>query len=435
MIIIFTVSRRSPCEKSHSPTEAPAPPARHVVAKLQEATAWLFRSIKKHTMTLTSSPTRLAKIRKSAARNLLMIAAVTACSVTQSAFGQNAKPSAEGPEQSTALNQRENSISIAHYKFRDGEPLPEVRLHYTTLGKPHKNSQGTIDNAVLLLHWTNASGQALLAPEFKEALFAPGAALDANHFFVIIPDAIGHGESSKPSDGLKASFPHYGYGDMVDLQHKLVVDSLGIKHLHAVIGMSMGAMNAWQWAEAYPDAMDGVMPIACFPAAISGRNLLWRRILVDNIKSDPFWENGNYHKQPPSAAAGFVLARMMIDGVPALQDEVRSPEAADGFIHGIKAQTGKRDANDLLYAFESSRDFDAEPALSQIKTKVFALNFADDEFYRDSLQTLEQDIKQVHQGQFVVRPVTPGSAGHFSMAHPNLWKEQALAFMKWLNTK
>jgi homoserine O-acetyltransferase len=221
---------------------------------------------------------------------------------------------------------------------------------------------------------------------------------------------------------------------MVDLQHKLVAESLGIEHLHAIVGMSMGCMNAWQWAESYPDAMDGIMPVACFPAPISGRNLLWRRMLVDGIKSDPLWENGNYQKQPPSGAAGFVLARMMIDGVPALQQEVRSPEAADEFIHGIKAAAGGLDTNDLLYAFESSRDFNAEPGLNFIKTKMFALNFADDEFYRDSLQILQSDIQHVHDGRIVVRSITAGSAGHFSMSHPDLWKDQAAAFMNWLGT-
>jgi homoserine O-acetyltransferase len=331
-------------------------------------------------------------------------------------------------------NQRQNDVSFTDYKFRDGETLPQLRIHYVTLGNPHKNASGAIDNAILLLHWTNASSQALLVPEYKEAVFAPGAPLDTTRFFVIIPDDVGHGRSSKPSDGLKAAFPHYGYGDIVDLQHKLVAESLGIRHLRAVIGMSMGCMNAWQWAETYPDAMDGIMATACFPAPISGRNLLWRRMLIDGIVSDPLWDNGNYQKQPPSALQGFLLARMMIDGVPALQQEVRTSEAADARIHGIKNQTGNGDANDLLYAFESSRDFNAEPGLGQIKTKVFALNFADDEFYRDSLQILQRDIKQVRQGQIAVRPVSAGSAGHLSMAHPNLWKDQIRTFMDWTNT-
>jgi homoserine O-acetyltransferase/O-succinyltransferase len=365
-------------------------------------------------------------------RHFLVLTIATLASIAQLAIGQNSQ--SPTPRLSTTVNLQQNEVSFANYKFRDGEILPQLRIQYTTLGTPHKNAQGTVDNAILLLHWTNAGSQALLVPEYQEALFAPGAPLDATRFFLIIPDDIGHGHSSKPSDGLKASFPRYGYGDMVDLQHKLVVESLRLTHLHAIVGMSMGCMNAWQWAETYPDAMDGIMPIACFPAPISGRNLLWRRILVDGIRSDPLWQNGNYQQQPPSGAAGFVLARLMIDGVPALQQEVRSPEVADAFIRGIKSQTENLDTNDLLYAFESSRDFDAEPGLSQIKTKVFALNFADDEFYRDSLQILERDIRQAHQGKVIVRPVTAGSAGHFSMAHPNLWKDQVKAFINWLDT-
>ena len=387
-------------------------------------------------MEVTSSPypIRIASTRRTIVRRLIILTAMTLSGIVQPAIGQSSQPSSSALDQSEVLNQRQDDVSFADYKFRDGETLPELRIHYTTLGHPHKNAEGAVDNAILLLHWTNASSQPLLVPEYKEALFAPGAPFDTTRFFVIIPDDIGHGHSSKPSDGLKATFPHYGYGDMVDLQHKLVVESLGVTHLRAVVGMSMGCMNAWQWAETYPDVMDGIMPVACFPSPISGRNLLWRRMLIDGIKSDPLWENGNYQKQPPSAAAGFALARMMIDGVPHLQEEVSSSEAADAFIRGVKSQTGGQDANDVVYSFESSKDFNAEPGLSQIKTKVFALNFADDEFYRDSLQILQRDIQQVHQGQIVVRPISAGSAGHFSMAHPDLWKDQAKAFIKWLDT-
>jgi homoserine O-acetyltransferase/O-succinyltransferase len=321
-----------------------------------------------------------------------------------------------------SLNEHQNDASFENYRFHDGKTVPQLQLHYVTLGHPHKNADGVVDNAILLLHWTNASSQSLLVPEYENALFVPGAPLDATRFFVIIPDDVGHGKSSKPSDGLKAAFPHYGYSDIVDLQHKLVMETLGVTHLHAVVGMSMGCMNAWQWAESYPDAMDGVMPIACFPAPISGRNLLWRTILIDSIKTDP------------TGSTAFAIARMMIDGVPALQQEVRSPEAADALMQGIKSQAGGQDANNVIYSFESSRDFNAEPALGQIKAKVFALNFTDDEFYRDSLQILERDIQQVHRAQVVIRPISVGSVGHFTMSHPDLWKDQVQAFMKWLDT-
>ena len=364
---------------------------------------------------------------------LIATAAIVVCGIVNQAIGQSDQAS------NTAIagtgTQHQSDVTFSNYKFRDGETLQQLRIHYTTLGNPHKNAEGLVDNAILLLHWTNASSQALLVPEYQGSLFAPGAPLDTIRFFVIIPDDIGHGKSSKPSDELKAAFPHYGYGDMVDLQHKLVTESLGIQHLHAVIGMSMGCMNAWQWAENYPDAMDGIMPVACFPTPISGRNLLWRRMLIDGIRSDPLWENGNYQKQPPSALQGFLLARMMIDGVPALQHEIPTVEAADAIIRGVGGQFGGGDANDLLYAFESSRDFNAEPDLNQIKTKVYALNFTDDEFYRDSLQILQRDSKLLGQAKIALRPVSDGSVGHLSMAHPSLWKDHVGAFMNWLDVK
>jgi homoserine O-acetyltransferase len=370
---------------------------------------------------------------KNKVRTLIAAAAIVVCAIVHQAIGQS------GQAPNTAIAVRENphqgDVIFNNYRFRDGETLQQLRIHYTTLGNPHKTAEGVVDNAILLLHWTNTSSQALLVPEYQGSLFAPGAPLDVTRFFVIIPDDIGHGKSSKPSDGLKAAFPRYGYGDMVALQHKLVTESLGIQHLHAVIGMSMGCMNAWQWADNYPDAMDGIMPIACFPAPISGRNLLWRRMLIDGIRSDPLWENGNYQKQPPSALQGFLLARMMIDGVPALQHEVPTAEAADALIRGIGGQSSGGDANDLLYAFESSRDFNAEPGLSQIKTKVYALNFADDEFYRDSLQILQRDSKLLSQAKIALRPISDGSVGHLSMAHPSLWKDHVEAFMNWLDAK
>jgi homoserine O-acetyltransferase len=329
--------------------------------------------------------------RQGATGRLITLVATMLVLFAQPVLGQESKHSPLSPP-AIRLEQTQNDAVFSGYRFRDGETLPQVRIHYVTLGHPHKDSQEKIDNAILLLHWTNSSSQALLTSEFQSALFGPGAPLDTSRYFIIIPDDIGHGRSSKPSEGLKAAFPHYGYGDMVDLQHRVVTESLGIDHLHAVIGMSMGCMNAWQSAEEFPDVMDGIMPVACFPAPISGRNLLWRRMLIDGIRSDPAWDNGNYQKQPQSALQGALLARMMIDGVPALQQEVPNVEAADALIRGAGGQSAT-DANDLLYAFESSRDFNAEPGLLQIKTKVFALNFADDEFYRDSLQILQRDAQ------------------------------------------
>jgi homoserine O-acetyltransferase len=327
------------------------------------------------------------------------------------------------------------SATFANYRFRNGETLPALRLHYATLGQPRRNSQGAIDNAVLMLHWTNASGQALLTEEFRAALFAPGAPFDATRYFVILPDAVGHGRSSKPSDGLRAAFPRYGYGDMVDLQHRLVTEVLGIAHLRAIVGISMGCMNAWQWAQAYPDAMDGIMPVACFPSPITGRNLLWRRMVVNAIKSDPAWAGGTYTSQPPSMAHALAIVRLMIDGVPHLQEAVATPERADTFLRNMREQAVAVDANDLIYALEASGDFDARPGLSRVKAKALAVNFADDEFYRDSLQTLQRYIHTIPGARFVVRGISDGSVGHLSMARPTLWADQARAFVAWLAAK
>lgn len=329
-----------------------------------------------------------------------------------------------------------SDVIYKDYTFRDGKHLDQVRIHYATLGTPHKNAEGVIDNAMIMLPWTNASSDDLLTGEYQTALFAPGAPFDASRFFVILPDPIGQGRSSKPSDGLKAAFPDYGYGDMVDLEHRLVTETLGIPHIRAVVGMSMGCMNAWQWAEAYPSAMDGVMPVACFPAPVSGRNLLWRRIMVDTIKNDPSWQGGNYQQQPASLATAAQLIRMMIDGVPALQQEFPTRAKVDGTLAAIRGgAAGQADANNLIHVFQSSGDFNAEPELGKITAKVYALNFADDEFYANSLQILQRDMPKVANGRFEIRAWTPGSVGHLSMTHPALWADQARVFSNWLDAK
>jgi homoserine O-acetyltransferase len=316
------------------------------------------------------------------------------------------------------------------YRFRDGETLARLRLHYATLGRPQRNSHGDIDNAVLVLHWSGAGGSALLTPEYVRALFDPGRPLDARRYYLIFPDNLGHGNSSKPSDGMRASFPHYGYDDLVDLQHKLVTETLGVKHLHAILGMSMGGMHAWQWAEAYPDAMDGVMPVVSLPVKVSGRNLLWRRMVIADIRNDPDWQGGNYTKEPQGLVHGYQLLRMMIDGVPHLQAIIPDAKAADGFMASAEQQIASADANDLLYSLESSSDYDPEPGLSKIKTKLLALNFSDDEFNPDMLQILQQLTPRVPGGRYMVQNGAPESFGHLTMAHPALWANHVGDFMK-----
>ena len=298
-----------------------------------------------------------------------------------------------------------------HYRFHSGAIMPRVRIHYATLGSPHRNAQGHIDNAVLVLHWTGADGDALLSAPYMRALFAQGRPLDATRYFLIFPDSVGHGHSSKPSDGLKAAFPQYGYADMVDLQHRLVTETLGIAHLHAILGMSMGGMNAWQWAEAFPDAMDGVMPVVSLPMPISGRNMLWRRIVIDAIRSDPQWNGGNYVSQPQSWLNASPLMGMMLDSVLHLQALVPDGSAADRFIADARGQAMSIDANDILYSLSSSADYNPEPGLTAIKTKVYALNFGDDAFNPAELHVLEDLMPRVRESRFLVQLARPSRSG------------------------
>jgi homoserine O-acetyltransferase len=319
-----------------------------------------------------------------------------------------------------------------NYKFRDGETLARLKIHYSTLGTPHRNAQGEIDNAVLVLHWTGADSRALLSPTYSKALFDPGSPLDARRYYLIVPDSVGHGQSSKPSDGLKMKFPNYDYGDIVDLQHKVVTETLGIKHLHAILGMSMGGMNAWQWAEAYPEMMDGAMPVVSLPILVSGRNLLWRRMVIDAIRSDPEWKNGDYTVAPRGWIVGYNILRLMIDSASALQHEVPNGPAADKFLSTNRFAAEHTDANDILYSLKSSFSYDPEPELSKIKAKLFALNFSDDEFNPDRLQALEQLVPKLEHGRYVVQPGTPSSPGHFTMTRPDLWAQHVSEFMQWL---
>ena len=265
-----------------------------------------------------------------------------------------------------------------------------------------------------------------------QALFDPGRPLDAHRYYLIFPDNVGHGQSSKPSDGLRAKFPNYDYGDIVDIQHKLVTETLGVKHLRAILGMSMGGMNAWQWAEAYPDLMDGVMPVVSLPIAVSGRNLFWRRTVIEAIRSDPEWNNGDYVRAPRGWVVGYDVLRLMIDSVSALQHEVPDGAAADKMLDANRVIAEHVDANDILYSLKSSFSYDPAPGLSGIKAKLFALNFDDDEFNPDRLQVLQSAVPKLAHGRYVVQPGTASSPGHLTMTSPGLWAQRVEEFMRWL---
>lgn len=359
-----------------------------------------------------------------------VVLVVAAATIAGAAAGQTASagPAPWRSYKPPAAHQAD--AQFGPYAFRNGEMLNDVRLHYATLGEPHRDATGQIDNAVLVLHWTAASGATLLSPAFTSALYEPEEPLDARRYYLIFPDNVGHGQSSKPSDGLRARFPHYGYTDLVDLQYRLVTQTLGIKHLHAIVGMSMGGMNAWQWAETYPDMMDGVMAVVSLPTRVSGRNLLWRRMVSEQIRSDPEWRGGDYTNPPQGWLHAYEIMRLMIDGVPHFQSTIPDPEAADRDIAATQRQASTIDANDILYSVESSFDYDPEPNIGRIKTRLFALNFSDDEFNPDVLGALQRIVPKVPYAHYVVQQGSPNSFGHLTMAHPELWADHVGDFMR-----
>src|SRR6266550_1389171 len=300
----------------------------------------------------------------------------------------------------------EGDYTIRDFKFASGERLPELRLHYRTIGKPENDAQGKTTNAVLIMHGTTGSGAQFIRPEFAGELFDNGQPLDATKFFIVLPDGIGHGKSSKPSDGLRAKFPRYGYRDMVDAQYRLLTDGLGVNHARLVMGTSMGGMHTWLWGETHPDFMDALLPLASLPTQISGRNRAWRRIIIDAIRNDPGWNGGEYKMQPPSLRTAAEMLRFMISNPMLRQKEApalaKTDEVLDKFVEQIvKAD----DANDVLYALEASRDYDPAPNLERIRAPLLAINSADDLINPPELGILEREIKRVPHGRAVVIPM------------------------------
>ena len=319
----------------------------------------------------------------------------------------------------------ESDYVVHDFHFASGESLPELRLHYTTLGKLHRDAHGRVDNAVLILHGTGGSGHSLLNDHFAGVLFGRGQLLDTNKYYVILPDGIGHGQSSKPSDALHAHFPHYAYADMVAAQHALVVQGLGVDHLRLVMGTSMGCMHTFMWGEAFPDFMDALMPLACLPVQIAGRNRVWRELLMQGIRNDPQWMDGEYRSEPSGAlrtAAGLLL----IAGSAPLPWQLTLPtqEAADKFVDEyMQRQMQTLDANDLLYQVDASRDYDPSSGLDKIKAPLMQINSADDFINPPELGVAEREIQQVKGGHFILLPASDQTHGHGTHSWPALWQQ------------
>lgn len=328
---------------------------------------------------------------------------------------------AQSQKNPAEVGKTEGDYVIENFRFKDGAVLPELRLHYLTLGSLHRDASGSIDNAVLLLHSTASDTTEFLDPEFSEPLFGTGTPLDLSRFYIIIPDAIGHGKSSKPSDGLKGHFPHYEYEDMVSAQYRLVREKLGVTHLRLVMGLSMGGMHTWLWGERYPNMMDALMPISALPVQIAGRNRLWRRMVIEAIRNDPDWKNGDYEQQPNGYARIVPLIAMMVSSPMRLYEKYPTRASADAYYDHILQIAATKDANDRLYQYDSSRNYDPAPDLGKIKAKVLLIVFADDQINSPEFGALDREMPHVKNGRFVVVTAGSDSNGEGNNTNARLW--------------
>ena len=313
---------------------------------------------------------------------------------------------------------KQGSWVARDFKFHTGQVLPELRLHYRTVGEP-------TGEPVLVLHGTTGSGASMLGPAFAGELFGPGQPLDASRYFIILPDAIGTGQSTKPSDGLRAAFPRYNYNDMVDAQHRLITEHLGLKKLRLVIGNSMGGMQTWIWAQRYPQMMDVAVPMASLPTEMSGRNWMLRRLIIDAIRNDPEWLGGNYVQQPRSLQFASVYYNMATNGGnQALFKAAPTRALADQLVDQRLSSAFAGDANDHLYQWDSSRDYNPSPGLERIGATLLAINAADDERNPPELGVLDREVRRVKGGRVLLIPASENTAGHGTTGQAKFWKAE-----------
>jgi len=328
--------------------------------------------------------------------------------------------------------QRAGDATLRDFRFDSGETLPALKLHYVTIGKMERNAAGRVTNAVLLLHGTGGTLDAWLRPSLADELFAPGGPLDAKRYFIILPDGIGRGRSSKPSDGLRAKFPHYRYGDMVRATYRLVTEHLGVDHLRLVMGTSMGGMQTWMWGGMYPDFMDGLVPVASQPIAISGRNWMFRRMAIEAIRNDPDWNGGNYEKNPTRWIYSAPAGAMMVESSISLLRQAPTREAGDKLYREMVERAARLDANNQLYATEAVMDYDPSGEIEKIKAPLLAINSADDEVNPPELGVVEPAIKRIPGARFILIPASQDTNGHYTYFLARLWKQHLADFMRTL---
>jgi homoserine O-acetyltransferase len=333
--------------------------------------------------------------------------------------------------ETNARQTKEGDVVLSGFRFRSGEVLPELRIHYTTLGLPHRNRSGVIDNAVMVLHGTGGSGKQFLRPQFAGELYGPGQPLDIGKYWIILPDNIGHGGSSKPSDGLRMAFPKYDYDDMVEAQRAMLA-KLGITRLRLIMGTSMGCMHAFMWGEKYPDFAEALMPLACQPVEIAGANRMWRQLLIDGIRNDPAWREGNYDRQPVDGLRTAESILLIVGGAPLyLQKSYPTRETATAFVReALESGIGSLDANDMIYQFESSRNYDPWSGLEKIAAPVMWVNSADDFINPRNLPLPNEAVKRMKNARFRLIPESVETRGHGTHTWAKFWKADLIELLE-----
>lgn len=327
---------------------------------------------------------------------------------------------------------RDGMYTIRNFRFDTGEVLPDLRLHYLVLGQPHRDAAGHTDNAVLLLHGTGGNAHSLLNPVFSEVLFGPGQPLDITKYFIILPDDIGHGESSKPSDGMRMRFPHYDYDDMVRSQHTMLTEGLHVDHLRLILGTSMGCMQTFLWGETYAHFSDALMPLACLPVEIAGRNRMWRYMAMQMIRDDPAWENGNYSAEPVEGLRGANDLLIIAGSAPLhMQQDFPTRTQAESWVNKtLDRMIAHTDADDFLYYFDASRNYNPEPKLSGITAPVLWINSADDFINPPELGIAQKLVTRMRHARFVLLPISEQTYGHGTHTHAAAWKNYMVEFLQ-----
>jgi homoserine O-acetyltransferase len=346
------------------------------------------------------------------------------------AYGQSNQSTAAAPP-APAWPTKDGTVNLTDFRFGTGKTLPQLKLHYITLGTPRRNAAGHVDNAVLLLHGTGGNAHSLMNPLFSNVLFVPGGVLDVQKYFLILPDDIGHGESSKPSDGLHAHFPAYDYDDMVRAQ-RMMLDQMKIDHLRLILGTSMGCMQSFVWGETYPGFMDALAPFACLPVQIAGRNRMMRYMAIQAIKQDPAWMGGEYKTEP---VEGLRTANemLLIMGSSPLQMQKQAPtrEQAEQYVdHYLERTMASTDANNMLFYLNASRNYDPSPRLESITAPVLWINSADDFINPPEVGIAKTMVKRIPHGRFILLPISDATRGHGTHTVAAVWKDDLAEFMR-----